>query len=242
MSGRSNSSSITRLLLVDDDVELCELLGQYLGAEGFDVEAVYDAEAGVQHALSGRYALVVLDVMLPGGNGIEVLRRIRAMSSVPVLMLTARGDEVDRIVGLELGADDYLGKPFNSRELVARIHAILRRLTPTSGTTGASPVAERLVVDDVELDVGARVVRRAGALVELTGVEFMLLEVLLRAAGRVVPREELFHSVLGRDETPYDRSLDMHVSNLRKKLGPRVGSAERIKSLRGVGYVYTRAT
>ena len=201
---------------------------------------MHEGESGVKRALSDRYALAVLDVMLPGVSGIEVLRRVRAESDLPILMLTARGDDVDRIVGLELGADDYLPKPFNSRELVARIHAILRRLKPAREDSSAARAAERLVVGDVELDTGARVVCRDGQPVELTGVEFTLLEVLLRAAGRVVPREELFRAVLGRRELPFDRSLDMHVSNLRKKLGPRVGPAERIKTLRGVGYIYTR--
>lgn len=227
----------TRLLLIDDDVELCELLMQYMTAEGFEIAAVHEAEPGVTRALSGNYALVLLDVMLPGLNGFEVLRRVRASSAVPVLMLTARGEDVDRIVGLELGADDYLPKPFNTRELLARIHAVLRRAKPAA-ERAAAPPAGPLTVGDVELDAGARVVRRDGAAVELTGVEFTLLEMLLRAAGRVVTREELFLGVLGRREMPFDRSLDMHVSNLRKKLGHKAGEIERIKTLRGVGYVY----
>ena len=227
----------TRLLLVDDDVELCELLTQYLGSEGFEVEAVQDAATGVERALGGAFALAVLDVMMPGIDGFEVLRRIRARSALPVLMLTARGDDVDRIVGLELGADDYLPKPFNPRELVARIHAILRR-------AGAHPPADahepavRVVVDDVELDPGARVVRCAGRPVELTSAEFALLEVLLREAGRVVPRDELSRTVLGRRLMPFDRSIDMHVSNLRRKLGPGPDQAERIKTVRSLGYLY----
>jgi two-component system, OmpR family, response regulator CpxR len=229
-----------RLLLVDDDVELCDLLTQYLGGEGFEILAVHDAPAGIAQALAGDFALVILDVMLPGGSGIDVLRRIRAGSQLPVLMLTARGDDVDRIVGLELGADDYLPKPFNSRELVARIHAILRRAAAASTALGGLPPAQRITVGDLELDGGARTVRRGGALVELTGVEFTLLEVLMHAAGRAVPRAELFQSVLGRREMAFDRSLDMHVSNLRKKLGPRAG-AERIKTLRGIGYILVRS-
>jgi DNA-binding response OmpR family regulator len=223
------------LLIVDDDTELCELMTEYLRPEGFEVEAVHDAGQGVERALSNEHALVVLDVMLPGFNGFEVLRRIRAKSTLPVLMLTARGDDVDRIVGLELGADDYLPKPFNPRELVARIHAVLRRVAQAASGT---PRVEKVVVGDVELDLGARVVHRGGEPVELTGVEFNLLEMLLRAAGRVVQREELSKTVLGRRLMPFDRSLDVHVSNLRRKLGHLIGNVERITTVRGVGYVY----
>jgi len=238
MSEPKTDCSANRLLVIDDDVELCELVAEYLEPEGFSVQAVHDAEHGVEQALSKGYALVVLDVMLPGFTGFEVLRRIRATSEMPVLMLTARGDDVDRIVGLEIGADDYLPKPFNPRELVARIRAILRRAKPArDGATGAV-ASDRIVVGDVELDLGARTVRRAAEPVLLTAVEFSFLEVLLRAAGRVVTREELSKIVLDRRLSPYDRSLDVHVSNLRKKLGHTVGQAERIKTVRGVGYIY----
>ncbi len=220
-----------RILVVDDDRELCELVSEYLEREDFKVEAVHEGHEGVQKALSGEYALIVLDVMLPRLNGFEALRRIRERSRTPALMLTARGEDVDRIVGLELGADDYLPKPFNPRELLARIRAILRRAKP------APSPRERLSVGDLELDTGARVVRRAGKPVELTSVEFSLLEVLLRAVGRVVTREELAKSVLGREFTPFDRTIDVHVSNLRKKLGHRTG-AERIQTVRSAGYIY----
>ncbi len=231
-----------RLLVVDDDVKLCDLVMEYLEPDGFEVEAVHDGERGLERALSGTHSLVVLDVMLPGFNGFDVLRRIRAESNIPVLMLTARGDDVDRVVGLEIGADDYLPKPFNPRELVARIRAILRRAVRSSDGQLATPGGDRITVGDVEVDIGARVVRRAGEIIELTGVEFTLLEALLRSAGSVIPRGELSRTVLGRALTSYDRSLDMHVSNLRKKLGHWVGDAERIKTLRGVGYLYTVAS
>jgi two-component system, OmpR family, response regulator CpxR len=223
-----------RVLIVDDDVELCELVAEYLTPEGFEVEAVHNGEEGLKRALSGEHVLVVLDVMLPGMSGLEVLRRLRPESRVPVLILTARGDDVDRIVGLEVGADDYLPKPFNPRELVARIRAILRRTRPS-----ASPSPEKITVGDVELDPAARLVRRAGETVELTSVEFGMLEALMRAAGQVVTRDHLAQSVLGRKFMPYDRSIDMHVSKLRKKLGDSNGT-ERIKTIRGVGYVYAR--
>jgi two-component system, OmpR family, response regulator CpxR len=178
-------------------------------------------------------------VMLPGLNGFEVLRRIRAESKVPVLMLTARGDDVDRIVGLEIGADDYLPKPFNPRELVARIRAILRRTSLEKSVDQTT--AKILTVGDIELDMGTRVTRRDGEIVELTAVEFDLLEKLLRAAGRILTREELSKSVLGRSPSPFDRSIDMHISNLRKKLGHQFGGVERIKTVRGVGYIYAQA-
>jgi len=225
-----------RVLIIDDDVELCELVAEYLTPEGFEVEAVHNGEDGLRRALPGEHVLVVLDVMLPKMNGLDVLRQLRKQSRVPVLILTARGDDVDRIVGLEIGADDYLPKPFNPRELLARIRAILRRVKARQ--QGA--VAERVAVGDVELDAASRVVRRSGESVELTSVEFALLEQLLRAAGQVVTREQLAQTVLGRRFMPYDRSIDMHISKLRKKLGEQMEGGDRIKTIRGVGYIYAR--
>jgi two-component system response regulator CpxR len=224
------------VLIVDDDVELCELVAEYLGPEGFQVEAVHDGPGGLERARSGEHAIVVLDIMLPGMNGLNVLRELRAQSRVPVLILTARGDDVDRIVGLEIGADDYLPKPFNPRELVARVRAILRR---TQGG-GESAANDRVVVSDIELDAGARTVRRAGEPVDLTSVEFALLEMLLRSAGQVVTREQIAKDVLGRQFYPYDRSIDMHVSKLRRKLGEPPGGGERIKTIRSVGYIFAQ--
>jgi two-component system response regulator CpxR len=227
-----------RILVIDDDAELCELLQDYLAREGFALDAANDGVAGLERALSGDHGLVILDVMLPGLSGFEVLRRLRERSRVPVLMLTARGEHVDRIVGLEMGADDYLPKPFNPRELVARIRAVQRRASvPVEGGSGlASP---RLVaVGDLELDPGSRSVRRGGEPVELTSVEFSLLEALLLSAGRVVTRDALAEAALGRELSAYDRSVDVHVSSLRRKLGHRRGGAERIKTVRGAGYLY----
>ena len=225
------------ILVVDDDVELCALVQEYLTSEGFKSEAVHDGEIGLRRGLSGNYVLVVLDVMLPGINGFEVLRRLRSVSKIPVLLLTARGEDVDRIVGLEIGADDYLPKPFNPRELVARIRAILRRAKPSKATDAAPEV---LSVGDVELDPATRNVFLAGAPVELTSVEFNLLEVLLREAGRVVTRERLVNAVLSRKFMPFDRSIDMHVSKVRRKLGDSEESADHIKTIRGVGYMFAR--
>ena len=226
-----------RILVIDDDVELCHLVSEYLQAEGFITECVHDGESGLKRAAAGEYLLAVLDVMLPGINGFEVLRRIRATSRLPVLLLTARGEDVDRIVGLEIGADDYLPKPFNPRELVARIRAVLRR---THGEGGSS-TPDIVTVGDVELDPATRSVRVSGKPVELTSVEFNLLEVLLREAGRVVPRERLVNAVLSRKFSPFDRSIDMHVSKVRKKLGDNdTDSDEHIKTVRGVGYIFAR--
>ena len=231
------ATKMERILVIDDDVELCHLVVEYLQAEGFVVECVHDGETGLQKATGGSYLLVVLDVMLPGINGFEVLRRVRATSRLPVLLLTARGEDVDRIVGLEIGADDYLPKPFNPRELVARIRAILRR---TRSDAKPSPAAPDMVkVGEVELDPATRTVRRDGKPVDLTSVEFNLLEVLLREAGRVVPRERLVNAVLSRKFSPFDRSIDMHVSKVRKKLGD-TESDEHIKTVRGVGYIFAR--
>jgi two-component system, OmpR family, response regulator CpxR len=224
------------ILIIDDDAELCGLVKEYLEPLGLSVEAIHRGDTGSEQALAGKYAMVILDVMLPGLNGFDVLRQIRAHSKIPVLMLTARGDDIERIVGLEIGADDYLPKPFNPRELAARIRAILRR-------TGSEPMADttRIAVGDVEVEPGTRVVRRSGEIVDLTAVEYDLLEKLMRGAGRVLTREELCNKVLGRSSSPFDRSIDMHISNLRKKLGHRVGNAERIKTVRGVGYIYAQS-
>ncbi len=227
---------MARILIVDDDVELCELVAEYLGDEGFSVEAVHDGATGVERCLAGEPDLVILDVMLPELGGFAVLGRIREASRVPVIMLTARGEEVDRIVGLEMGADDYLPKPFNPRELAARIRAVLRRIDRPQGE-GAGEV---LTVGDLTLDLGARTARRDGTEIQLTGVEFSLLEVLVRRAGSVVERDELSRQVLGRRASAFDRSLDVHLSNLRKKLGARPDGTERIKTVRGVGYQYVR--
>lgn len=227
-----------RLLVIDDDANLCELLAEYLAAEGFAMDAAPDGETGLMMANAGDYDLVVLDVMLPKKNGLEVLRHLRASLATPVVMLTARGDEVDRILGLELGADDYLSKPFNPRELVARIRAVLRRTGKERAIAPPAGLAPRLKVGDVELETRARLVSQAGRPIELTGVEFSLLAVLLRRAGEIVSREELIQEVLGRALSPFDRSIDVHVSKLRKKLGHEMNGLERIKTVRGLGYLY----
>ncbi|QMV19118.1 response regulator [Granulicella sp. 5B5] len=220
------------ILLIDDDVELCEMLTEYLGRYDLRVYAVHRGDAGLQTARSRSWPMILLDVMLPGMDGFEVLKQIRTFSRDSVLLLTARGEDVDRIVGLEMGADDYLAKPFNARELLARIRAVRRR----SETGVATNESDTLVVEDLVLDPASRTVRRAGKQVELTDVEFALLKVLMHSPGRVVDRESLAQDVLERKFNPFDRSLDMHVSRLRKKLASDGGGEERVKTVRGTGY------
>jgi two-component system response regulator CpxR len=221
------------ILLIDDDAELCSLLGEFLQREGFTVDCEHEGNRGLEKAGEAGVDLVVLDVMLPGIDGFEILRRLRLESKVPVIMLTARGEDVDRIVGLELGADDYLPKPFNPRELAARIRAILRRYEPR-------PVVSpgRLEVNGVMLDPGAREVFSHGIRAELTTFEFDILEMLMRSAGRVVSRDILMEYFYNRKATGYDRSIDMHISHVRKKL--ENGDA-LIKTIRGVGYQFSRS-
>lgn len=227
---------MTRVLIIDDDADLCDLVTEYLIGEGFDVASVFDGQAGVARCLETEPDLVILDVMLPGLGGFEVLSRIRERSKVPVIMLTARGEDVDRIVGLEMGADDYLAKPFNPRELVARIRAILRRTNDEPGGEGP----EVFSVGDLRLDLGAREVRCGDNVVDLTGTEFMILETLIRRAGSVVSRDDLSREALGRRSSAFDRSLDVHLSNIRRKLGSLPDGGERIKTVRGVGYLYVK--
>ena len=226
-----------RILIIDDDTELCDLLIEYLEQEGFTIAVRHDAQQGLSAALSGEYAFVVLDVMLPGFSGFDLLRQVRLSSAIPVLMLTARGDEIDRIVGLEMGADDYLPKPFNPRELVARIRAIQRR--GDSGFNAQRTPPARLVADDIVIDMGTRTVLQNSVEIPLTAVEFSLLHALIKKIGQVVDREELTQGVLGRKLGLFDRSIDVHISSLRKKLGHHVNGVERIKAVRSVGYIYT---
>lgn len=225
------------ILLIDDDTELCELLSQYLEQEGFTVSARHDGREGLVAAQSGDYAFLVLDVMLPGGNGFDLLRQLRQCSAMPVIMLTARGDEVDRIVGLEMGADDYLPKPFNPRELVARIRAIQRR--GENGLGQRKNVPGKITADDILIDLGTRSVYQHEAEVVLTAVEFSLLHTLVKRIGQVVNREDLAQEVLGRKLEMFDRSIDVHISSLRKKLGHHIDGVERIKTIRGIGYMYS---
>jgi two-component system response regulator CpxR len=233
----SSKSANSRLLLVDDDRDLCHLIKQYLEPEGFTLSVVHTGVEGAKIAVEVRHELIVLDVMLPDKKGFDVLRDIRQRVRTPVLMLTAKGDEFDRILGLELGADDYLPKPFSPRELIARISAILRR----SGWQAESNTALRPPVirsGDIDLDLAARTVSKDGELLRLTSAEFDLLRAFFEAPGQVLTREALVEDVLERKFSPFDRSIDLHISNLRRKLGPQKDGGERIRSIRGIGYLY----
>ena len=225
------------VLLIDDDIELCSMLEDYLVRHGFTVTKEHHGELGLQRALTGEFSIVLLDVMLPGLDGFEVLRRLRTSSQVSVLLLTARGEDIDRIVGLEIGADDYLPKPFNPRELLARIRAILRRSAATQAARSeAKTTIKHLSVAGIELDSGARTAICQGVELDLTNVEFELLGALMEAPGQILTREHLCESVLDRRFNPFDRSLDMHVSRLRRKLDDAANLGDQIKTIRSVGY------
>lgn len=226
---------MVKVLLVDDDIDLTSLLSQYLGREGFDVTTVQDGEAGVSEAISNDYALVVLDIMMPRLSGIEALRRIRANSAVPILMLTARGDNIDRIVGLDMGADDYVPKPCTPGELVARIRAILRR-AEGRGSAGAASVQRVLRVGDLMLWPGSRRATWCGLTLELTGTEFRLLEVLARHSGKLVSKQDISLQAFDRPLARFDRRIDVHISSIRQKLGARPDGQSWIQSVRGLGY------
>ncbi len=221
------------VLLVDDDIELCSMLEDYLMRHGFAVTMEHNGELGLHRALTGDFSIVLLDVMLPGLDGFEVLRRLRTSSQVSVLLLTARGEDIDRIVGLEIGADDYLPKPFNPRELLARIRAILRR---TAASKPSRAGIKHLSVAGIELDSGSRSASCNGVELDLTNVEFELLCALMQAPGQILTREHLTECVLDRRFNPFDRSLDMHVSRLRRKLDDAAELGDQIKTIRSVRY------
>jgi len=221
----------TTLLLADDDTELSGLLKEYFESEGFQVRLAPDGIAALEEARKPGLDLIVLDVMMPGMNGMDVLKALRQESKLPVIMLTARGDDMDRILGLELGADDYVPKPCNPRELLARIRAVMRR--------GQAPAEHGVIkLDDLELNQGSRTLQKSGEPVELTSTEFSILFALLQSRGEVVSKRDLYISALGREPVPHDRSVDMHVSNLRRKLGPDPRGDNRIETIRGIGYQY----
>jgi DNA-binding response OmpR family regulator len=221
----------TRVLLIDDDTRMYELLAQYLGQNGITVAHAPDGGRGLAALEANAYDAVLLDVMMPGMDGLEVCKRIRARRQIPILMLTARGDETDRVVGLELGADDYLAKPFSPRELLARLRAVLRRAQPTA-------VADRLESSGISIDISGREVKVQGRAVELTGLEFDLLVALVRRAGRVIPRDALLGEAGRSDTVVSERTVDVHISPLRQKLGDEAGRL--IKTVRGVGYVFAK--
>lgn len=217
------------ILLIDDDVELCELMTEFFTRRGLRLETAYDGPRGLARSIHGNHDLLLIDVMLPGLDGFEFLRQLRRRSSVPVIMLTARTAQVDKVKGLDAGADDYLHKPFGPEELLARIRAVLRRAKP------CTPVSEILEVNGARLLPGSREAFIDGVPLELTAIEFDLLDFLIRSAGRIVSRSELSTALYQRPASPFDRSIDMHISHLRKKLG---GQGGLIQTVRGVGYLF----
>jgi DNA-binding response OmpR family regulator len=225
--------SDTALLIIDDDMKLARLLKDYLTPLGYEVDVVHNGAAGLKKAMEQPYAAIILDVMLPGMNGMEVLRELRRTSNVPVLMLTALGDEPDRIAGLEVGADDYVPKTFSTRELLARLRAVLRR---SRMNQALPPASEAVVVNELRIDVEARTATLAGEPLSLTPIEFDMLLSLARAAGRVKSREQLLLEVAERDFEVFDRSIDVHISALRRKLGDDAKSPRWIETVRGTGY------
>ncbi|WNO60396.1 response regulator transcription factor [Rheinheimera sp. MMS21-TC3] len=228
---------MSAILMIDDDIELCQLVAEYLALDGLSFHAEHTGPSGLAEAKTGQYQLILLDVMLPGMDGLSVLRALRNDSYCPVLMLTARGDDVDRIVGLELGADDYLAKPFNPRELVARIKAILRRVELMQTPANAN---HTLTVNGIVLNPQNRQAHCHDQLLNLTVTEFQLLEILMQQPGILHSKDELSKKVLGKRLQMYDRSLDMHISNIRKKIS-QFSSDEKIKTIRGAGYLLVQA-
>ena len=226
--------NMTKLLLIDDDRELAELLAEFLSLEDFDVDMVHDGEAGLAAIRGNQYDMVLLDVMMPKLNGFEVLKQLRVDNNIPVLMLTAKGDEIDRVLGLEMGADDYLPKPFSERELLARIRAVLRRIEPPTTTKKT----ELLTHLDIEINSRTQEAWCQTILLDLTSTELMLLEALISSPGTILTKADLSEQVLGKKLTPFDRSIDMHLSNLRKKLPERKDEKMRIRTLRGRGYMW----
>lgn len=222
------------ILMIDDDQELTDLLGEYLTSEGFNFECCHDGVSGLKSAYRDDINLILLDVMMPGLNGFEVLKALGGRHKTPILMLTAKGDDADRVLGLELGADDYLPKPFKHRELLARIHSILRRI---SIIENQQPDNKEVVVNGVQLKHSTREVFCHNELIELTGTEYQLLELLMSKPSAIVSKNELSEQVLNRKLSPFDRSIDMHISNIRKKLLQHSPS-DKLKTIRGAGYIF----
>lgn len=220
--------------MIDDDVELCELMQRFLAGEGFELALTHNGTSGLEAVRSGNFELVILDVMMPEKNGMDVLRELRSFSQLPVIMLTARGEEMDRIIGLELGADDYLPKPCNPRELAARIRAILRRTEQQEHTK----INEAPRFGSIEWQPQSRTILEHGTPLDLTATEYNILAALMERAGEVVDKQELSKLALGKHYGPFDRSLDVHIGHLRKKISPLDSGEPRIKTVRGVGWLF----
>lgn len=223
-----------KLLLIDDDIELAELLSDYLATEGFELISCHDGVSGLEKAFDDSISLILLDVMMPGLNGFEVLKALGGNHKTPILMLTAKGDNADRILGLELGADDYLPKPFQHRELLARINAILRRIDIVQNSKEVSSAHE---VNGVKLNHATRQVSCHEHLIELTGTEYQIIAHLMSKPGEIISKDEISQQVLKRKLSPFDRSIDMHVSNIRRKLLP-FSPSDKLKTVRSAGYIF----
>jgi DNA-binding response OmpR family regulator len=230
----------TRILLIDDDRKLSRLLTDYLEPMGYRLTCVYDGAEGLRASTNEPFQAVILDVMLPGMDGFEVLRQLRRVSDVPVLMLTARGDETDRVVGLEMGADDYLPKPFSPRELLARLRAVMRRFEKKPAAAGAEAADETIIVGPLRVEPGTRAAYLDGAAIDLTSLEFDLLYRLAKSAGRVLTRDQLLGVVAGREYEAFDRSIDVHISSLRRKLNDDPRQPRFIRTVRSSGYMFLR--
>ena len=238
MPQRETPSSPTKILMVDDDKKLCRLVSDYLEPMGYDVDSAHDGAKGLEMILSGAYQAVILDVMMPEMDGFEVLKRLRKTSDIPVLMLTARGEETDRIVGLEMGADDYLPKTFSSRELLARLRAVTRRYGTSKKRVAAAGEDPPLIFENLQIEPDSRMVRLDQKTVNLTPLEYDLLVCLARSAGRVLTRDQLLDAIAGRDYEVFDRSVDVHISSLRRKLGDAPRNPRFIKTVRSAGYMF----
>ncbi|MBL0688042.1 response regulator [Pseudoalteromonas sp. meg-B1] len=224
-----------KLLMIDDDTGLCELLSEYLSAQGFSVQTSHDGQQGLELALQNDYALILLDVMLPSIDGFEVLKQLRQSKLTPVIMLTAKGEDFDRIFGLELGADDYIPKPFNHRELLARVKAITRRIEHINSVSNNTN--KKLSLNGITINFAAREASINNTPLTLTGTEYEILALLIKHAPDVISKEQISEDVLGRRLASFDRSIDMHVSNIRKKIAEHI-EGDKIKTMRGTGYVF----
>ena len=229
-----------RILLIDDDLKLCRLISDYLGPLGYEITAVHNGREGLSRATAGGFAAIILDVMLPGMNGHEILGQLRQASTIPILMLTAMDDEADRIAGLEMGADDYLPKTFSMRELLARLRAVIRRSRIVSSTISNQDNGTEIIVQDLLIAPEARKASLAGQQLLLTPVEYDLVLCLARAADRVVSREQLLNEITDRNYEVFDRSIDVHISSLRRKLGDEARNPRYIRTIRSAGYMMIR--
>jgi two-component system response regulator CpxR len=238
MQHRTIEPSNMKILIVDDDKKLCQLVADYLEPMGYEVDAAHNGDQGLQMILGGDYHAVILDVMMPKMDGFEVLKRLRKESNIPVLMLTARGEETDRIVGLEMGADDYLPKTFSSRELLARLRAVTRRYIVSERQAASTAEDKVMIFGNLEIEKSSRTVRLDGKTLSLTPIEYDLLTSLAGAAGRVLTRDQLLDAVTGRNYEVFDRSIDVHISSLRRKLGENPRNPRFIKTIRTAGYMF----